>query len=98
MCKNNENELNIEERLASIRFICNNNSHLSVDVEKCKKCENKECLYICPADVYTLDENNLINIDYENCLECGTCRICCPYDSIGWKYPKNSSGVTYKFG
>jgi len=97
MSETNEFELNIEERLATIRFICNNNSHLSVDIEKCKTCETKECLNVCPADVYT-EENGTINIDFENCLECGTCRICCPKGAIKWEYPKDSSGVTYKFG
>lgn len=98
MCKTNEFELNIQERLATIRFICNNSSHLSVDDAKCKICKTRECLTACPADVYTEGVNNSIDVDFENCLECGTCRIVCPFDAIHWEYPKDASGVTYKFG
>lgn len=87
----------IDERLATLRFICNNDRHLKVNVELCKKCKDKNCLYFCPAGVYKFEDDTL-DVEFENCLECGTCRICCPYNAIKWEYPKNSSGVTYRFG
>ncbi len=99
MSENDILNVNTDERLATLRFICNNKSHISIDVEKCKNCKNKECTFFCPADVYTHNEKtNLINADYENCLECGTCRLSCPYNAINWEYPNDSAGVTYKFG
>lgn len=87
----------IDERLATLRFICNNKSHITVDNLLCKGCDGKNCLYFCPANVYT-QENGIINVDYENCLECGTCRLCCPKGAICWEYPKDASGVSYRFG
>ncbi|MDO5437803.1 MAG: 4Fe-4S dicluster domain-containing protein [bacterium] len=91
--------LNIDERLATLRFICDNKSHITVDVSKCKNCENKNCVYFCPAGVYNREDGSGIPVvDYENCLECGTCRICCPYNAIEWNYPCNASGVRYRFG
>ncbi len=99
MSENDILKVNTDQRLATLRFICNNNSHLSVDIEKCKNCGEKSCMYFCPADVYSFDEDNgMINVDYENCLECGTCRICCPYDAISWEYPEGSKGVSFRFG
>ena len=44
----------IDERLATLRFICNNDRHLKVNVELCKKCKDKNCLYFCPAGVYKI--------------------------------------------
>ena len=92
-------KVNMDERLATLRFICDNSSHIIVDIEKCKKCRGKSCMYFCPANVYCYDEETEnISIDYENCLECGTCRLCCPHEAIDWQYPGNSSGVTFRFG
>ena len=98
--KNNTNlEVNIDEKLASLRFICDNISHIQVDTEKCAACNEKNCLSFCPAKVYSInEETNKLMIEYENCLECGTCRICCPKDAISWEYPKGSKGVSYRFG
>lgn len=71
-------------------------SHLKIDPERCKPCKERDCINICPADVYKLDENEKIIIGYEACLECGTCRICC--DFIDWKNPKGGYGICYRYG
>ena len=48
-------------------------------------------------EVYKLEGNKII-IGYENCLECGTCRLACPYENISWKYPRGGFGVKYRYG
>ncbi len=75
-------------------------SHLKViDAELCRKCEDKLCIVRCPAEVYLWDEaKDELEIAYENCLECGACRIVCPFDNIEWRYPRGGFGVAYKFG
>ena len=40
--------------------------------------------------------NDEIKVEYENCLECGACRMICPNNAIEWQYPKSSKGVIYK--
>lgn len=70
-------------------------SHIKVNVTYCKKCENKYCLHVCPADLYS-EVDGEIKINYEGCLECGTCRIVCEY--IEWDYPEGGFGVQYRFG
>lgn len=87
----------IEDKLSTIKYNCDCESHLIADNEKCRLCENRVCTCICPANVYTYDENkNVLNVEYENCLECGACRIICPMDAIDWNYPKGKYGVNYK--
>ncbi|MCD8024284.1 MAG: 4Fe-4S dicluster domain-containing protein [Candidatus Gastranaerophilales bacterium] len=99
MDKNNDLIVNIDEKLATLRFICDNKSHIKLDIELCKKCKTKECAYFCPADVYNFENGNEIpTVDFENCLECGTCRICCPMNSLDWNYPKGGRGVRFRFG
>lgn len=73
-------------------------SHLTIKDEKvCATCTLKQCLYVCACSVYELNENtHKVEINYDACLECGTCRIAC--DNIDWKYPRGGFGIAYKFG
>lgn len=34
----------------------------------------------------------------ERCVECGACRIVCPYGNIDWHYPRGGFGIVYRFG
>ena len=44
------------------------------------------------------EENKKLTIGYENCLECGACRIACEKKCLNWKYPDGNKGVTFKQG
>lgn len=92
-------EMSIDDRLSKVKYVTDETSHLKVNTELCKNCKSKPCTFICPAGVYEWneDENKLI-VNYENCLECGACRIACEKKCIEWHYPKGTCGVTYKFG
>jgi ferredoxin like protein len=89
----------IEEKLFTIRYKVDEKSHLIIkDQEVCMRCETKECNYFCPADVYHWEPEQFTSVAFENCIECGTCRIGCPEYNIEWVYPKGGHGITYKFG
>lgn len=88
---------NIDNKLSRVKTNPDNESHLKPDFEKCKKCKTKACVYICPANVYNWDNDKQeLCVYYENCLECGACRIACEKNCIGWKYP--NGGITLKNG
>ena len=92
-------EMNINERLALVKFRKGKESHLSADHDVCMRCEKKYCTFICPADVYEWNEEKcLMTIRYENCLECGACKIACDKKNIVWNYPNAGDGVKYKNG
>ncbi len=91
----------VEDKLYLDRFKPDSESHLYVmDPQVCiDKCPDKLCTVFCPANVYEWDEdNNDMIVGYEGCLECGTCRIGCPYDNILWLYPKGGYGVQHRYG
>mgnify|MGYP002477243586 FL=1 len=90
----------IADKLFMIRYKCDDQSHLIIrDQAVCLACEHKDCNYFCPADVYEWHEKEkMTSVAYENCIECGTCRIACPSENIYWVYPKGGYGITYKFG
>ncbi|MDF2923642.1 MAG: 4Fe-4S dicluster protein [Paenibacillaceae bacterium] len=88
------------DKLFTIRYKCDENSHLSIkNAEACIRCGGKECNTFCPAEVYEWDKAaKVTHVAFENCVECGTCRIACPGDNIGWVYPKGGYGISYRFG
>ncbi len=91
-------KVNIKDKLGLNTYKLSKESHLQIDRELCKKCDNKCCLYICPAGVYSKDDQSEIEVEFEACLECGTCLIACDRGAIKWNYPKGGFGVQYKLG
>ena len=91
--------MNIDDKLNKLKYNCDTVSHLEPACSDCIECKTKICCKICPACVYEWDaENRKLIVNYENCLECGACRIACEKKSLVWKYPKNVKGVTFKHG
>ena len=90
----------VDDWLVSIKyFVDEEGSHLKIkEDELCARCEGKPCLYFCPVNVYTLSHDGRIQVAYQACVECGSCRVGCPYDNIEWKLPRGGYGVAYKFG
>ncbi|MHB1909558.1 MAG: ferredoxin family protein [Nitrososphaerales archaeon] len=78
--------------------------HLVIlDQAVCKKCEEingspQPCMILCPANVYKWEEHKKNIVSYDNCVECGACRIICPYTNIEWKYPRWGRGLSLRYG
>jgi ferredoxin like protein len=51
---------------------------------------------VCPADLYDLNETGEVVVNWEGCLECGTCMICCELGALSWHYPRSGFGVQYR--
>ena len=88
----------IEDKLFLVKYKIDKESHIEVDQEKFKVDPQKAILYICPAKTYTLnEETGECLVSFENCLECGTCRIA-GSGYVKWRYPRGGFGVHYRFG
>lgn len=93
--------LSLEDKLGRNVFKIDKESpHIIVDHEICRqRCTLRPCLYVCPAQLYTHNaERDEVFVDYEGCLECGTCMIVCEDDALTWHYPRAGFGVQYRFG
>lgn len=91
--------MNINDKLSTLKYNKAEESHLEVNNDICMRCKDKNCTFICPAEVYSWDEKKAkLTIRYENCLECGACKIACEKKNITWRYPSAEYGVIYKNG
>ncbi|MBN1595456.1 4Fe-4S dicluster domain-containing protein [candidate division FCPU426 bacterium] len=92
--------MKLEDKLFLVTFVPDSETHLSaIKQETCRTCAGKPCISGCPAACWEHEaEKNEVLVSFEGCLECGTCRIICPYHNIQWKYPRGGFGVKYKFG
>lgn len=93
--------MKLDDKLYLVRFNTDKKSHIRiVDQEVCQEqCQDMACTRICPAHVYDWDEEEKrITVNYEGCLECGTCRVGCSRNNIEWDYPRGGFGVSWKNG
>jgi ferredoxin like protein len=90
----------IDDMLMSLKYyVDEHEAHLRIlSPEVCIHCEGKGCLYFCPVGAYQEEESGKIQIAYQSCIECGSCRLMCPHQNVVWKYPRGGFGVSYKFG
>jgi ferredoxin like protein len=86
----------MEDKLGLNKFTAFEKTHLKIKEGADPKVV-EEKLFICPAKVYELSDKGVPIVSFENCLECGTCRVAAP-DEVDWEYPQGGYGVTYKFG
>jgi ferredoxin like protein len=89
--------MNIENLSQMTQFLADSQPHIVIDKEKCRNCGSRPCVTACPAKCYAWDEaNKLLNVVYENCLECGTCYAVCGKNALDWTYPRGGFGVNYR--
>jgi ferredoxin like protein len=94
--------MTVADRLFLVSFKPAHQSHLRVkDPAVCASCAKRPCTALCPAGVYEWlqdSEGARLVISFENCLECGACRLGCPDHNLDWSYPAGGYGVTYRYG
>jgi ferredoxin like protein len=94
-------KVNVDGKLGTLTYKADHESHIKIsDTTVClEKCSGKPCVTACPAAVYNWeDAQKKIIVSYENCIECGACRMLCPFDNIKCHWPRGGFGVQYKFG
>lgn len=90
-------KLTVADKLGANKFnVYEEKSHIEVDKQHADKEEVNRVVRICPAALYTEDEN-CVRFDYLGCLECGTCRVLSGGKVVKeWEYPVGSFGVGFR--
>lgn len=89
--------LSLEDKLFLVKTRKDSKAHITIMEEKCRDCSHKICLIVCPAGTYQ-ERNGKIEADYENCLECGSCRVACTACAIVWENPNGGFGISFVNG
>ena len=51
--------------------------------ETCVDLKDKSCIEVCPVDcIHEIDEDRMVYIDPDECIDCGACVDPCPVDAI----------------
>ena len=91
----------IDAKLGLLKYKKFHETHIKIrDPKVClEKCPEKPCVSICPAKVYEWEASQKkILVAFENCIECGGCRMICPFYNIGCDWPGGGAGVLYQYG
>jgi ferredoxin like protein len=89
--------MSVDAKLGLDVFKLDKEPHIVIDDAVCReRCVNRACLYVCPADLYEVDDQGRMTVNWEGCLECGTCLICCEERALSWTYPRGQFGVQYR--
>ena len=71
----------VDDMLMSLKYFTDEGElHLAIiDPEVCKACEDQPCIDFCPVGADRPQDGRTVQIAVQSCVECGTCRVLCPY-------------------
>lgn len=89
----------VTQRLAGNSFVEDHESHIEIDQERAKATGvGKLLVRVCPAHVYSENEDGSIGVMYAACMECGTCLALTDADVLKWHYPNGGYGISFREG
>jgi ferredoxin like protein len=89
---------NIKGKLGLDVFKEGEKFHIEINPDKKDDPRLLVCVRLCPAGLYSLDEQGQVVLSTDGCLECGTCKILCGDEVLTWNYPEGAQGVQFRFG
>ncbi|MEQ8200274.1 MAG: 4Fe-4S dicluster domain-containing protein [Syntrophomonadaceae bacterium] len=72
--------------------------HIVIKAEYKRDPRLQKAVLVCPAGLYSQNENGEFVISEDGCLECGTCLLACGEEILEWRYPDGGAGVQFRFG
>lgn len=90
--------LGLKEKLGRNVFKHNEHRHIEIKAGKERDPRLKQAVYVCPAGLYSLNDQGEVELTIDGCLECGTCRLACGPELLEWNYPAGGAGVQFRFG
>ncbi|MCL2782858.1 MAG: 4Fe-4S dicluster domain-containing protein [Propionibacteriaceae bacterium] len=92
--------MRVEEKLGADKFDADkDNPHIIVVQHAENIADLRRLVQACPAGLYHEVEGGDVRLDFEECLECGTCRVLGLGNVVTqWQYPEGAMGVEYRYG
>lgn len=88
--------MTVERYLRLVQILPDQTSHITLKNQKrCKTCDIRACLYVCPSGVFVWDElRETVDVLWHRCVECGACEPACP-ENVEYRHPRGGYGVRY---
>lgn len=68
--------------------------HVRFIPRPCMHCENPSCVVVCPVSATYIDDEGIVQMDYQRCIGCRYCTTACPYAIryFNWYAPRFPDG------
>lgn len=90
--------MGLKAKLGLNVFKENKDFHIKIIAGQEKDARLKKAIMVCPAGLYSENEQGEVELSVDGCLECGTCLIACGAEVLDWHYPEGGTGVQFRFG
>ena len=88
--------ISFADRMETVEFRVHESAHITVDTTVCDTCPSRECIVVCPANLFVPTADGGIVFNYEYCFECGSCYMVCNKEgALSWNYPLGGHGVVF---
>lgn len=90
--------IGLKAKLGLDVFKENKDFHIKIVSGKERDPRLKKAIIVCPAGLYSENDQRDVELSVDGCLECGTCLLACGNEVLEWHYPDGGSGVQFRFG
>ncbi len=90
--------MDLKAKLGLDVFKPGSEAHIKIKTGREKDPSLQKMVRICPAGLYSKNEQEEVSLTVDGCLECGTCRLVCGNDNLEWAYPEGGCGIQLRFG
>ncbi|HWQ75412.1 MAG TPA: 4Fe-4S dicluster domain-containing protein [Syntrophomonas sp.] len=90
--------IGLKAKLGLDVFKENKDFHITIIPGKERDTRLKKAIIVCPAGLYSENDQGDVELSVDGCLECGTCLLACGNEVLEWHYPTGGSGVQFRFG
>lgn len=89
----------VSDKLSVNKYKPNEESHIVLSNAFYSRHDKMQIVKVCPAGLYTLDEEDKLWVSHLGCLECGACRaLGIDKELKSWEYPESGYGIEYRQG
>jgi ferredoxin like protein len=96
--ENMSEAIGLKAKLGLDVFKENKDFHITIIPGKEGDTRLKKAIIVCPAGLYSENDQGDVELSVDGCLECGTCLLACGNEVLEWHYPTGGSGVQFRFG
>lgn len=90
--------LGLKAKLGLDVFKHDSEPHIRIKPGMEKDSRLRVAVLVCPAGLYSLNDEGAVEFTVDGCLECGTCRLACGPEVLDWNFPTGGAGVQFRFG